>query len=74
MNIYLVSRNDSVDYDQYDSAVVVAESPERAIEILKEAYQEYERMLWHAWGNWDVSVQSVSLDMEHIVIESFNPG
>ena len=74
MNIYLISRNDSVDYDQYDSAVVVAESPERAIEILKEAHQKHKYMFSVPWGNWDVSVQSVPLNFEHIVIESFNAG
>ena len=31
MNTYLVERNDNWDYDEYDSAVVVAETPEEAI-------------------------------------------
>jgi hypothetical protein len=72
MNIYLVERNDGVGYDQYDSAVVVAESPERAVELLKERHQSMAP--WYPWGRWDVTVTEIDSSNEHIVLESFNAG
>ena len=33
MNLYLIYRNEAIDYDEYDSAIVAAESPEDAITI-----------------------------------------
>jgi len=35
MKLYIVYRNGSVDLDEYESAIVVAESPEAVIEMLK---------------------------------------
>ena len=71
MNIYLIDRNDKTDYDQYDSAVVIADSPERAIEIIKETYQNNK---W-AWGtHFDLSATEIKLNEELIVLESFNAG
>jgi len=38
MKLFLVYRNDSVDLDEYESAIVVAESPEDAINIRYDTY------------------------------------
>ena len=40
MKLYLVHRNDSVDYDEYESAIVIAESPEAVIDLLKDSVIE----------------------------------
>ena len=69
MKIYHVNRNDGVGYDEYDSAVVIAESPEQAIELLKK-----EHTAWDLWGKYDVTITEVIADMPRIVIESFNAG
>jgi len=70
MKIYLVSRNDGVGYDEYDSAVVVASSPEQAIIILKTAhYGDYS-----GWGSFDVSVEEILTEEKGIILKSFNAG
>ena len=40
MKLYLVHRNDSVDYDEYESAIVVDEYKEDAIKMLKTKNKE----------------------------------
>jgi hypothetical protein len=72
MKVYLVSRTDRVDYDEYDSWVVVAENEERAKEMCKD------------WGSYDymhnnkkqppVEVYEIKLDKECFVLGSFNAG
>jgi hypothetical protein len=63
MKLYLVHRNDSVDYDEYESAIVVAESQEDAIQMLKTSLEEKygEGQEW-MWGNFDVTVKEVDLN------------
>jgi len=56
MKLFLVYRNDSVDYDEYESAIVVAESPEEAVDLLKEAHGVFNDNLW---GNYDVTVEEI---------------
>jgi len=40
MKLFLVYRNGNVDLDEYESAIVVAESPEAVIEMLKTSLEE----------------------------------
>jgi len=40
MKLYLVTRNDETDYDEYDSFVVRAENEEEAIELCKYSYMK----------------------------------
>ena len=63
MKLYLVHRNDSVDYDEYESAIVIAESQEDAIQMLKTSLEEKygEGQEW-MWGNFDVTVKEVDLN------------
>ena len=70
MKVYLVKRNDRAGYDEYDSAVVVAESPDQALNILKAAHiNDY----MPTWGDWNVTTEEVSL-VSGIILESFNAG
>ena len=71
MKIYLVSRNDDVGYDEYDSAVVVAETPEAAINMLKEKHGISSHYLWKGF---DVSVTEIIPSNEGVILESFNAG
>ncbi len=38
MNLYLVSRTDSVGYDEFDSMVVAAETPSKAVRMKPASY------------------------------------
>ena len=71
MNIYLIKRNDDVGYDEYDSAVVIAESPERALKIAKSIYGVLQ---WNGWKNWDVSVALVDTNKDGLLLSSYNAG
>ena len=52
MKLYLVHRNDSVDYDEYESAIVIAESQEDAIQMLKTSLEDkYGEGQEAMWGN-----------------------
>ena len=75
MNLYLVYRNGNVDLDEYESAIVVAESPEAVIEMLKASLEEMHGEGQEAmWGNFDVSVTEIVPDKPKIILESFNAG
>lgn len=41
MNIYLISQEENTGYDTYDSAVVIANTPEDAIRIYPSCYREW---------------------------------
>ena len=68
---YRIRRNDKWGYDEYDAAVVIAESPEQALAILIKGYGTGE---WDGWGNYDVSIEKLSLDEPRIVLASYNAG
>jgi hypothetical protein len=73
MKIYLVKRScddDQVPYDQYSGAVVVAISPEHALELL------HEKHFWQTdpWGNWDVTISEVDSKTPGIVLEDYKAG
>jgi hypothetical protein len=68
MKLFLVSRNDYVYRGQYDAVVVIAESPEAAIKLLKETYAKYPQ--WKYLGNYDVTITEITLDEPQIVLES----
>jgi hypothetical protein len=64
MNIYKVYRTDNVDYDEYDSAVVVAESEAQARELVPFAANDTEI----------VKVEIVDNTVPGVVVASFNAG
>ncbi len=78
LRLYLVSRKDSVDYDEYDSAVVAAYSEEGAVtcpidglEVASERHAEY-------WRADNLEVQQLGVATEGtppgLVLASFNAG
>jgi inorganic pyrophosphatase/exopolyphosphatase len=75
MKLYLVHRNDSVDYDEYESAIVVAESQEDAIQMLKTSLEEKygEGQEW-MWGNFNVTVKEVDLNEQKIILQMLCGG
>ena len=73
MNIYLVSRTDEVDYDEYDSLVVYAKSREAAKDISPCA--EY----FHAWASKEnLKVELIGSNVlvkdPDIILSSYNAG
>ena len=67
--IYLLRRTDAIDYDEYDSAVIVAGSEEEARAIA------VEENLWGA--GWDdyIDCDEVSPEDSYgVVLSSFNAG
>ena len=75
MKLFLVYRNGNVDLDEYESAIVVAESPEAVIDMLKtsleEMHGEHQEELW---GNFDVAIKEVSLEEPKIILKMFCGG
>lgn len=75
MKLYLVYRNGNVDLDEYESAIVIAESQEAVIELLKANLEKRhgagnEEM----WGNFDVTVKEVSLNERKIILQMLCAG
>ena len=74
MKIYFIVRNDPYDWDEFDSAVVVANSSEEAVEQLK-VFHGTDHL--NPWGKYDVTVTEVlpaDYTVPTIIIESFNAG
>ena len=70
MKIYKVFRTDSVGWDEYDSAVVVAKNEQHAREIVA-------KEMSHGWGDVfgeHVQVELVNKEVEGVVVASFNAG
>lgn len=64
MKAYLITA-DECDYDEYDSCVIVAETPKRALEIAEE-------QIFKAYQN--LEIEELDLSEEKIIIDSFNAG
>ena len=75
MKLFKVCWDDG-DYDTYDSFVVVAESGERAREIVNQKYcEDCDYGCWARRGDeGDVYFKEIRLDEEAIVLGSFNAG
>ena len=75
MKLFLVYRNGNVDLDEYESAIVVAESQEDAIQMLKasleEMHGEHQEELW---GNFNVTVKEVDLNEHKIILQMLCGG
>jgi len=75
MKLFLVYRNGIVDLDEYESAIVVAESPEDAIQMLKTSLEEtYGEGQEEMWGNFDVTVKEVDLNEQKIILQMLCGG
>lgn len=71
LKIFHIVRNDKVGWDEYDSAVVIAQSEEEAVNILQEKHGTDKG---NTWRSYDVSVKEVIPDKPRIILESFNAG
>ncbi len=72
MKLYSVYRNDNVALYAYESAIVYAESPEAAVELLKDYVDK--NVLAHndeVWGNFDVTVEEIPLDRPKIIVQAY---
>ena len=75
MKLFLVYRNGIVDLDEYESAIVVAESKEDAIKMLKTSFEEkYGEGKEEMWGNFDVTVKEVDLNEQKIILQMLCAG
>ena len=75
MKLFLIYRNGSVDLDEYESAIVVAESPEDAIQMLKTSLEEmHGEGQEEMWGNFDVTVKEVDLNEQKIILQMLCAG
>ena len=86
MRLYLISRTDDIDYDEYDSFVVVAESEKSALEwhpngqkinySLDEEHIEYDYC--HSWTSKEnLKIECIgesNSQEEKVIISSFNAG
>lgn len=82
MNLYLITRNDDVDYDQYDSAVVAAPDEEDAKALIEQDLDD-----WTHYGyvynkkvntELDITIELIGTAVDGIepgiVVASFNAG
>lgn len=85
MKLYLISQGDHNGYDTYDSAVVAAESEEKAAKIHPGLNSEYfdARKDWGVYGGWANSHKSVDVKLigeaapntkAGVILASFNAG
>jgi hypothetical protein len=76
MNIYLLDRTDKVDYDQYDSFVVVAKSPKQARDYVRSIHKP-DRYSCDCWSD-DNKAQLIGTTDKYvspeIILGSFNAG
>lgn len=80
MNVYHVYREDDVDYDEWDGAIIIAESEEKAREIANNGmkFTRYELNKPPYQFDWSdkekVKCEVVNQETQGIVLSSFNAG
>lgn len=86
MNLYLITRNDDGDYDQYDSAVVAAPNEEVAKSFIEEELECWTNSIWTRKGGafkeehtkLDITIELIGPAVDGIepgiVVASFNAG
>ncbi len=86
MNLYLITRNDDVDYDQYDSAVVAAPDEEDAKALIEQdlygwTYTDWkyvEKVFVETHKELDITIKLIGTAIDEmqygIVVASFNAG
>lgn len=77
MNIYLLSQSDNVDYDTFDSMVVIAANEDDARHMRPSG--SWEDNIWNSWAdkpeNVDVEfIGTTEADEPRVVCASFNAG
>lgn len=63
MNLYKVERTDSIDYDEYDSAVIAAESEDEARSTPPAKY-----------STWSAPIESLQITLIGVAKEGTFPG
>jgi len=64
--------NDNVALYESEPSIVYAESPEAAVELLKDYVDK--NVLAHndeVWGNFDVTVEEIPLDRPKIIVQAY---
>jgi hypothetical protein len=77
MNIYLVTRTDEADYDEYDAMVVIAESEARAVKIHPDGNGRTDGKFWvNDSATLKVELIGIAKDDEKecVVLSSFHAG
>ena len=80
MKVYLVKRTDEVNYDEYDSCVVIAESVEQVEDIINRkvdyVYDIENRIGQSYWdmGNRTITEIDLSSNKHGIICSSYNAG
>lgn len=86
MNLYLITRNDGGDYDQYDSAVVAAPDEEAAKDLIERNSRDWTNSIWTREGGafkeehteLDITIKLIGTAIDEmqygIVVASFNAG
>lgn len=67
MNVYKLTRKDSVNWDEYDSFVVIAKNVEEAFKIVSENVGDY-------YNEDNLNIKTIPLDESSYLIGSFNAG
>lgn len=77
MNLYLIKRTDEHDYDEYDSILVRASDPARAVEMATATHESWDSPLYSGFkpDGSNLKVEEVRLrGPEGLIIGSFNAG
>lgn len=88
MNLYLITRTDGHDYDEYDALVVRAGDPEAALAMLRRVQPDWHPRPGHVCGSYchneysgfeadgsNAKVEEIPLDGKpELIIGSFNAG
>ena len=77
--LYLVRRTDRVDYDQYDSFVVVAKTPKKAKDIHPSPFSTWTNDNYGSWVKTKdkdtlIGMAEDSLEEGTVILSSFNAG
>ena len=86
MYLYLITRNDGVDYDQYDSAVVAAPDEATAKDLIERNSECWTNHTWKREGEFfkaeynklDITIELIGTAVDGIepgiVVDSYNAG
>lgn len=86
MNLYLIRRNDDVDYDQYDSAVVAAPDEVAAKDLVERNSDYWTHTNWRHEGEvlkqehtkLDITIEFIGIAKDGmpfgVVVASYNAG
>lgn len=74
MPVYLVKRTDYVGWEEYIGAVVIADSAEKALEMLHEKHDCEDPKSYCSWGTWKVEIKEIDTTKPEIILEDYKSG